>query len=166
MLPKILSEMARPISYVNYFAPVSPILNEEQKAAFQKIDHEHEVVWVAINPESSNQAIIGVGRLLRFEGKPWLAELSLAVDKGYQHRDLEQFCWACFMTWRKRKISVTCVPSSSRKTNALSTGCDGWVHRPKLFVTGLPDWTCPCAGSGSPTPKREQPTVPRDPQQD
>ena len=46
MLPKILSEMARPISYVNYSAPVSPILNEEQKAAFQKIDHEHEVVWV------------------------------------------------------------------------------------------------------------------------
>ncbi len=84
-----LRELARPLGYTPYFMPAAPVFNEEpQGDFFPPADERQQSVYVAIDPAAGKGNVLAVGRLNRLLPKPWVAEVSLAVDLPYQRRGL------------------------------------------------------------------------------
>ena len=82
-----MAQLSADSRYFRFFTP-SPRLTEEQIRYFTEVDQENHVAWIAVNPVLPGQPGLGIGRFVRRDDRPSVAEFALTVIDAAQRKGL------------------------------------------------------------------------------
>jgi GNAT superfamily N-acetyltransferase len=85
-LQQALDELSAASRRARFFADVER-LTDDQLTYLTRVDQERHVAWIATDPARRGRAV-GVGRFIRLEDEPDVAELALTVVDACQERGL------------------------------------------------------------------------------
>ena len=84
--------------YLRFFSPVNH-LSEEELRFFTEVDQVNHVAWGAIHPNEPDLPGLGIGRFVRLEDNPDVAEAAVTVLDQYQRQGLGTIlvCLLCLL---------------------------------------------------------------------
>lgn len=82
-----MAQLSADSRYFRFFTPL-PGLTEEQLRYFTEVDQQNHVAWLAVNPLLPGQPGQGIGRFVRREDQPSVAEFALTVIDAAQRKGL------------------------------------------------------------------------------
>lgn len=84
--------------YLRFFSPVNH-LSEEELRFFTEVDQVNHVAWGAIHPNDPDLPGLGIGRFVRLEDNPDVAEAAVTVLDQYQRQGLGTIlvCLLCLL---------------------------------------------------------------------
>ena len=82
-----LAQMSPEARYQRFFVPTAK-LTAEQLRNFTEVDQRDHVAWIAVDPTSSTQRGLGIGRFVRVPEEPQVAEAAITVIDEVQHHGI------------------------------------------------------------------------------
>ncbi|MBI4659074.1 MAG: N-acetyltransferase [Verrucomicrobia bacterium] len=82
-----MTQLSADSRYFRFFTPL-PRLAEEQLRYFTEVDQHNHVAWIAVNPILPEQPGQGIGRFVRRNDQPTVAEFALTVIDAAQSKGL------------------------------------------------------------------------------
>ncbi|MHB8523058.1 MAG: GNAT family N-acetyltransferase [Limisphaerales bacterium] len=120
-----------------FFVPVRS-LSEEQLRYFTEVDQYSHVAWIAVDPSLPGQPGLGIGRFVRLDGQPSVAEFAVTVVDAHQGKGLGTHLLAllCLLAQERgvRVLHGVALPENHRVTDWLARlgaarrYCDGVCH--------------------------------------
>jgi RimJ/RimL family protein N-acetyltransferase len=72
-------------------------LSDTELDYLTQVDGVNHVAWAAVDPSTPDEAGLGMGRFVRLEGEPTVAEFALVVIDAWQHRGLGRLLLALLL---------------------------------------------------------------------
>ncbi len=95
-LRRAVKELSPTSRYLRFFSPASE-LTEEQIKRFTEVDQIDHVAWGAMDISQPEMPGLGLGRMVREEADPSVAEFAIAVVDRAQHKGLGSTLTAMLM---------------------------------------------------------------------